>query len=214
MNRDLSDIRRTYDWGELTESEMAKTPMLQFDKWYTEVLKSNNPEPTAMILATVGNDGMPHNRVVLLKSYNEKGFVFYTNYESRKGRDLNANPKVAVTFFWPEMDRQVRIEGRVERVSEKESDKYFESRPVESQLGAWASGQSKIVADREELENTFSEVKDKFEEKTIERPKFWGGYRILPCRVEFWQGRPNRLHDRLVYQEFNGNLWKVNRLAP
>ncbi|MCL3779211.1 pyridoxamine 5'-phosphate oxidase [Prolixibacteraceae bacterium JC049] len=214
MNRDLSEIRRTYNWGELSEEEMKKTPMEQFDNWYHEVLKSDSLEPTAMMLATVGSDGMPHCRVVLLKKYNEKGFVFYTNYNSRKARDLEANPKVGITFYWPEMERQVRVEGRVERVSEKESDDYFASRPIDSQLGAWASPQSQTVNSRDELEDGYEEIKARFESEELKRPEFWGGYRVVPCRVEFWQGRPNRLHDRLVYQQFNENHWRINRLAP
>ncbi|HVT59690.1 MAG TPA: pyridoxamine 5'-phosphate oxidase [Thermoanaerobaculia bacterium] len=220
----ISDVRREYTGGELRESGVAPEPIAQFQRWLEEAMAAEPLEPTAMTLATVGPGGRPSARVVLLKGCDERGFVFYTNYGSRKGQELRANPYAALAFYWPALDRQVRIEGVVEPTSRAESEAYFASRPVPSQLGAWASRQSAPVA-REELEAELGRVTQRFAGAAVPLPELWGGYRLRPDRIEFWQGRPNRLHDRLVYRRRppedgggaggpDGGVWTLERLAP
>ncbi len=195
-------------------SNVEEDPVRQFLNWYTEYLKSNPDEPTAVFLATAGKDKMPSGRMVLMKSFDEKGFVFFTNYESRKGRDLAQNPYASLTFFWQKLARQVRIHGRVEKVSEKESDEYFQTRVYESQMGAWASHQDEVIESREELVEKFEQFKKKYSDpKAVPRPGYWGGFRVVPSRFEFWQGRDNRIHDRVEYI-LEGKAWKRQRLAP
>lgn len=201
----------------LLKSTVDKNPIKQFAKWYEEVLKSGKTEPTAMTLATASKAGVPSARTVLLKGYDEKGFLFFTNYESRKGKELSENAFAELLFYWMDLHKQVRISGKVERVSEEESEKYFKSRPLNSQIGAWASKQSEIIPDREYLEKQFSEFREKYSERDdVPLPPFWGGFRLIPERFEFWQGRESRLHDRICYLKKNGGKgeWEIVRLAP
>ena len=209
----LADLRRTYVLGSLNESEVAADPMAQFKRWFDEAVTAKLPEPNAMTLATVGADGQPSARIVLLKGIDEKGFTFFTNYESRKGLDLAANPRAALLFHWVQLERQVRVEGRVEKVDDGESDAYYASRPLGSRLGAWASEQSREVAGRDVLEQRESEYRAKFGENPP-RPAHWGGYRLVPTALEFWQGRPSRLHDRIAYRLDATDGWKIVRLSP
>ena len=199
--------------NELNELSINKNPFIQFNKWYESILNSNLNEPTAMMLSTADVKGNSSARIVLLKEFDDSGFVFYTNYESRKGKNLQENPKAALTFFWDEQRRQVRIEGAVEKISRETSKKYFSSRPRESQIGAWVSAQSSEVPNRDFLENKYVELKEKFGNEEIPLPDFWGGYRVIPNYFEFWQGRENRLHDRICYKKENDE-WKIFRLAP
>lgn len=196
----------------LQESDLDSNPLKQFEKWFEEVLASGLEEPNAMVLSTV-NEGKPSARIVLLKDL-DSGFKFFTNYGSKKGQEMEENPQVALTFFWKELERQVRIEGLVEKVSADESDEYFKSRPRGSQIGAWVSHQSAAIASREVLEATNAELEARFEGKEIQRPDHWGGYRVIPTYIEFWQGRPSRLHDRLAYTKKEDNSWKIERLSP
>ena len=209
----LADLRRTYVLGSLNESEVAADPMAQFKRWFDEAMTAKLPEPNAMTLATVGADGQPSARIVLLKGIDEKGFTFFTNYESRKGLDLAANPRAALLFHWVQLERQVRVEGRVEKVDDGESDAYYATRPLGSRLGAWASEQSREVAGRDVLEQRESEYRAKFGENPP-RPAHWGGYRLVPTALEFWQGRPSRLHDRIAYRLDATDGWKIVRLSP
>jgi len=198
----------------LTEDRVEKHPYLQFDKWFKDVLKADFREPTAVILATSTRRGKPSARAVLMKEYNENGFVFYTNYQSRKGRELDENPRAALLFYWDRLERQVRVEGKVSKVSSRQSDDYFGIRPRESRIGAIASPQSEVIKDRMVLEKKVAELAKKFEAiETIPRPVHWGGYTLKPTYFEFWQGQPNRLHDRIAYLLSKGN-WKIKRLAP
>ncbi len=208
----LHRIRKNYQQNELREENVKPDPLEQFRLWQNEAIAGNENEPTAMVLSTVDGQNRPVARVVLLKELDFRGFVFFTNYNSAKARHIFANRFASLTFFWPGLERQVRVEGSIEKVSESQSDDYFASRPVESQLGAWASPQSQIIGSKEELYTNFSKYKEKFGE-TIPRPPHWGGYRVVPQRIEFWQGRPNRLHDRICYQLKNES-WKIMRLAP
>jgi pyridoxamine 5'-phosphate oxidase len=210
----IANIRKDYVWGGLSETEVNADPIRQFETWFQQALAAQLPEPNAMTLATATTDGLPSARVVLLKAFDERGFTFFTNYESRKGRELSANPRAALLFFWPELQRQVRIEGTVERVSEIESDAYFASRPLGSRLGAWASRQSEILAGREVLEEEARELARRFADGEVPRPPHWGGFRVRPLLVEFWQGRPDRLHDRLRYRCGEAREWILERLAP
>ena len=213
MNKqELADIRRDFSSKGLDESAVDPDPLVQFGRWMNDALVSEIPDPNAMTLATVGEDGRPDARVVLLKFYGPEGFAFFTNYESKKGRDLAANPFAALHFFWPQLDRQVAIYGPAEKTSREESEKYFTSRPVDSRIGAWASNQSSVIGSRGFLEERFSEFKEKYGDD-VPLPDFWGGFRITPERFEFWQGRQNRLHDRLVYSKA-GSAWKIERLSP
>ena len=199
--------------NELNEISINKNPFIQFTKWYESILNSNLNEPTAMMLSTADVNGNSSARVVLLKEFDDSGFVFYTNYESRKGKNLQENPKAALTFFWDEQRRQIRIEGAVEKISRETSKKYFSSRPRESQIGAWVSAQSYKVPNRDFLENKYVELEEKFGSEEIPLPDFWGGYKVTPNYFEFWQGRENRLHDRICYKKENDE-WKIFRLAP
>jgi pyridoxamine 5'-phosphate oxidase len=210
----IADIRREYKLKTLLETDVENDPVLQFGKWWDEALKSEIDDVNAMTLATATPDGKPSARIVLLKGYNEKGFVFYTNYESNKGLELADNPHASIVFYWKELQRQVRIEGITEKISAAESDAYFASRPQGSRIGALVSAQSRVVKTRHELENLFSVSQQEFAQKDIPRPVFWGGYRIKPQLIEFWQGRPNRLHDRIQYTLKKDGSWKIERLAP
>jgi pyridoxamine 5'-phosphate oxidase len=210
----VARLRKEYTRAGLKESEADPNPIEQFRTWFDEVLTSNLHEPNAMVLATATLDGRPSARVVLLKGFDERGFVFYTNYEGRKGEELETNPHCALLFYWGEVERQVRVEGRVRRVPDKESDAYFAGRPRGSQLGAWASEQSRPVGDRGALEHRLRELEAEYEGREVPRPPFWGGYRVEPETIEFWQGRENRLHDRLVYLRSEDGGWRRGRLQP
>ncbi len=212
INQYLQHTRQQYDKGILAENNLNPDPLLQFEIWMQEAIEQAVPEPNAMDLCTVSN-GAPSSRIVLLKGVDKRGFVFYTNYDSRKGKDMLENPAVAVNFFWQKQARQVRIEGRVEKVSAEESDNYFQSRPRESQLGAWASPQSTVLINRTLLEDQISSFEKQFDGNPIPRPLHWGGFIIRPSKIEFWQGRPNRLHDRFLYENTSTG-WMVFRLAP
>lgn len=210
----IADIRRDYMRHSLDENNTIDNPIDQFRSWFAEALQSQVAEPNAMTLATADSEGHPSARIVLLKGIEDKGFVFYTNYESRKGHELLSNPNAALVFFWPELERQVRIEGTVEKVSEAESYEYFRSRPFESRIGAWVSHQSSIVENRAALEQRYSELSEQYSEnKDVPLPPFWGGYILYPVRIEFWQGRPGRLHDRIQYTVDSG-VWTRARLSP
>jgi pyridoxamine 5'-phosphate oxidase len=213
VNRSVADLRKEYTRSGLSESDALPDPINQFRHWFDEALAANLHEPNAMTLATATPDGRPSARIVLLKGYDGRGFVFYTNYEGRKARDLEANPNCALVFYWGELERQVRIEGRGVQVSDKESDAYFASRPRGSRLGAWVSEQSRPVEDRSKLEERLKELEEEYEGREIPRPPFWGGYRVEPEGVEFWQGRENRLHDRLLYTRC-AEEWVIERLQP
>ena len=209
----VARLREEYTRAGLRESDADPDPIEQFRGWFGEALAANLHEPNAMTLATATADGRPSARVVLLKGFDERGFVFYTNYGGRKSRELEANPRAALVFYWGELERQVRVEGRVSRVPDGESDAYFAGRPRGSQLGAWASEQSRPVRDRGALESQLRELEGEYEGREVPRPAFWGGYRIEPETIEFWQGRENRLHDRLRYRRSDG-LWRRERLQP
>lgn len=208
----LADLRKDYARASLSESDVAADPIVQFGKWLAEAMDARCPEPTAMSLATADAAGKPSSRIVLLKGVDARGFVFFTNYESRKGREIAANPQAALLFHWVELERELRIEGTVEKATDAEIDAYFASRPVMSRIGALASPQSQEIADRAWLERRFEEAKTQFGD-TPPRPPHWGGYRVVPRRLEFWQGRPSRLHDRIVYLR-EGSDWRIARLAP
>ena len=210
---DAASLRKEYTRAGLDRADMKPDPLLQFHQWFEETLAADLHEPNAMIVATATPDGRPSARTVLLKGYDERGFVFYTNYEGRKAGELDANPACALLFYWGELERQVRIEGRATRLSDSESDAYFASRPRGSRLGAWASEQSRPVEDRSVLEERVRELEARYEGREIPRPPFWGGYRVEPEVVEFWQGRESRLHDRLVYGR-TGDGWQIERLQP
>jgi len=215
MPKDLSNYRKSYEKSTLLESSISKNPMELFQKWFYEIEESNtNEEPNAMTIATVGNDGFPKNRVVLLKKFTWEGFIFYTNYNSEKGKAIAKNPNVCLSFFWYTLERQIIIKGVAEKIAENMSDGYFESRPDGSKLGAWASNQSEVVASREELVNRLKTFEEKYKGKEIPRPKHWGGYIVKPISIEFWQGRPNRMHDRIRYTLQENFDWKIERLAP
>ena len=212
MNRDLHDLRVNYTASELLEMNIDSDPMVQFAHWFKEYERAAAHEANTVCLSTYGNLG-PSSRIVLLKSFDARGFVFYTNYESRKAKEAEASAKVGMLFFWPELERQLRVQGQIERIEESESDRYFNSRPFESRMGALASNQSKPIKDRTELEHTYAELTKEWEGKEVERPKNWGGYRVVPIQMEFWQGRASRLHDRIEYNK-EGQAWKFQRLAP
>ncbi len=210
----IADIRKEYMLETLNESGVQNNPITQFDLWWQEAVMSAIEEVNAMTLATATREGKPSARIVLLKDYDEKGFVFFTNYESHKGKDLADNPQATIVFFWKELERQVRIEGIVEKVSSEESDTYFFSRPTGSQVGAWASPQSSLIVDRSVIEENVIRYTEQFEVESITRPPHWGGYRLKPQLIEFWQGRKSRLHDRLQYTLQQNGTWKIERLAP
>ncbi len=210
----IADLRREYNRGGLNEADVDPDPVRQFGAWLRQALAAQVPEPHAMTLATVGPDGRPSARVVLLRAYDAAGFTFHTNYDSRKGRELAANPHAALVFYWAELERQVRVEGSVARISEAESDDYFRSRPAGSRLGAWASRQSEAIPDRATLDRRMADLAEEYQGRDVPRPPFWGGLRLRHDAVEFWQGRPNRLHDRIRYRRAGPEAWKFERLAP
>lgn len=210
----LSAIRTDYSKSKLDIQSVDKDPLIQFEKWFKQAIEAKALEPNAMNLATLSEKGTPSSRIVLLKGIEKSQFVFYTNYQSQKGRELEHNPACALNFFWPELERQIRIEGVVSRVSAKASDEYFQSRPRESQVGAWASPQSTMIDNREILEERAKQIDVKYKGlEVLPRPKQWGGFGVTPFEIEFWQGRPSRLHDRIVYTKTD-NRWNINRLAP
>ncbi len=212
-NHNLADIRIHYQKDVLDWDKLTNDPLVNLQQWLGDAIESGLYEPTAMTLATVDQNQQPHSRIVLLKDL-DTGLVFYTHYTSAKGNEMAQNPKAALTFFWPEMERQVRVEGKVEKLSAEQSDRYFASRPRDSQLGACASAQGQVVANRHALEAHFNQIAAEFAGKPVPRPEHWGGYRLIPHRFEFWQGRPNRLHDRLVFQQQSQGGWTKERLAP
>lgn len=212
--KDLSDYRKSYEKNELIETNLPEDPIALFQKWFHEVDENSETETNAMTISTLGLDGFPKSRVVLLKGFNEEGFVFYTNYESEKGKAIAANPHICLSFFWQAHERQVIIKGLAEKIPANLSDGYFESRPDGSKLGAIVSNQSQVVASREVLEDKLKNLEQEFEGIEIPRPDYWGGFIVKPVSVEFWQGRPNRLHDRIRYQLQVDFSWKIERLAP
>ncbi len=214
MTVNIADIRKNYSHKKLSEKKADANPMKQFAKWWKQAAASKIDEVNAMTLATASQDGVPAARIVLLKGVDENGFIFFTNYESFKGQQLIENPKACLVFFWKELERQVRITGLVEKISAAASDEYFYSRPEGSQLGAIASPQSRIIENREWLDKHFKKLKKQLKNETIQRPEHWGGYIVKPVIIEFWQGRPSRLHDRLQYSLQETGEWKIERLAP
>ena len=213
MNRnDLADLRRDYSGKELSRSVVDRDPFTQFSIWLDQALSSEITDANAMVVSTVDADCRPSSRVVLLKGLDDRGFVFFTNYESRKGADLAYDPHISLTFFWPQLQRQVHVLGVAKKVSEQESEAYFKSRPLDSQIGAWASNQSSVIESRAALVARFQEIRERFG-NDVPLPPFWGGYRVTPAQIEFWQGRASRLHDRIVYRLVDGQ-WIIERLSP
>lgn len=211
---DIVDLRRTYERDTLDEARAAAEPFVQFDGWFADARAAGLLEPHAMTVATTAPSGRPSARIVLLRGWDERGFVFFTNYESQKGREIGATPFAALLFYWDALERQVRIEGSVAKLSAEESDAYFERRPRGHRLSAWASPQSREIDSRDALARAMDEADQRFGDDTVPRPPYWGGYRVVPARIEFWQGRPNRVHDRLVYVRADGGAWSRHRLAP
>jgi len=213
ISRQIAQMRREYVSRPFNEDQVAADPIVQFNQWFEEAVKSGQPEVDAMTLSTATPDGRVSARIVLLKGCDERGFVFFTNYESRKSRELTINPRAALTFYWHALHRQVRIEGEVEKVPARESEDYFQTRPRGSQIGAWASPQSEEIANRTELERRVAGIEERFKDGAVNCPPFWGGFRVKPASIEFWQGRESRLHDRILYTLRNGK-WRISRLAP
>ena len=213
MSNSIANIRRDYRQATLDEGDVDADPIVQFQRWFAEALRAEVTEPNAMFLATATPDAYPSGRVVLLKGVDERGFVFYTDYRSRKGQELSDNPHASLCFFWPELERQVRIVGAVQRVSRAESDEYFQSRPLPSRIGAWTSVQSSVLPSREALEQEVAANTQRFGDGPISLPEHWGGYRVVPEEIEFWQGRPSRLHDRIAFLKEAGQ-WHKRRLSP
>ena len=214
MDNKIADIRREYQMQTLLEKDVDQDPFLQFNKWWDDAIKSELDEINAMTLATATVNGMPSARIVLLKSVSEDGFIFFTNYNSQKGKELFENPNACLVFFWKELERQIRITGKVKKVSAAESDEYFASRPEGSRIGAWASPQSSIIVSREIIEGNIVMYQKQYADEKIIRPPHWGGYIVMPSVIEFWQGRPDRLHDRIQYTLNEQGAWKIERLAP
>jgi pyridoxamine 5'-phosphate oxidase len=212
-NQQIAQLRRDYARESLSEEAVSKNPMDQFAHWFEQALSADLLDVNAMALSTVSDDGEPSSRIVLLKGVQDDGFCFYSNYGSRKGQELAVNPHAAICFYWAPLERQVRIEGKVERLSRKESESYFQQRPRLSKIGAWASKQSTKVASREELETNFKEIEQRFKDQEVPTPEFWGGYVLKPSRIEFWQGREGRMHDRICYEKVDDG-WEYFRLAP
>jgi pyridoxamine 5'-phosphate oxidase len=214
MNLSIADLRKEYATHSLLEVDALPDPIDQFSLWWQQVLETKVEEANAMTLATASADGVPSARIVLLKGFDSRGFIFYTNYESFKAMQLEENPKACLVFFWKELERQVRVIGLVKKLAAEESDEYFYSRPVGSRIGAWTSPQSQVITDRNWLDNRYLQVAEEYNTKEIKRPEHWGGYLVQPVVVEFWQGRPSRLHDRLQYTLEENGSWKIERLAP
>lgn len=210
----VAHLRKEYSRAELNESGLDSDPFDQFQSWFDQAVDAHLSEPTAMTLASATKKGKPSARIVLMKEFSHRGFLFFTNYHSRKGKELLDNPAAALLFHWVELERQVRIEGIVKKVSRRESEQYFRTRPTGSQLGAWASNQSEVVTDRAILERKLALLEKEFQGKAITMPRYWGGFLLKPSAIEFWQGRPNRLHDRLLYTRVRANVWKIERLSP
>ncbi len=213
MNSPIADLRKDYTLEELNETQVDSNPFVQFQRWFDQAVAAQLPEPNAMTVATATKAGIPSARIVLLKGFDDRGFVFYTNYHSHKAQELMDNPHAAIVFLWAELERQIRIVGNVEKIAAEESDAYFYSRPIASRLGAWASEQSQVIASRDVLEHRLNELKTQYETQEIPRPPHWGGFRVKPIEIEFWQGRSSRLHDRLRYRLQNGE-WMRDRLSP
>lgn len=213
MKEEIASLRKNYSQNDLSEDRVNKDPIQQFKQWWTEAVAAEIIEPNAMTLATSAMDAVPSARIVLMKDFNENGFVFFTNYNSYKGQQLSENPKACLLFFWKELERQVRITGLVMKLNTKESDEYFLSRPEASQIGAWTSPQSQVIESREWLDEEFLKKENELKGK-LQRPPHWGGYVVRPVIIEFWQGRPNRLHDRIQYTLQDDGSWKIERLAP
>lgn len=209
----INTLRNDFSKKSLNEEDVNKDPIQQFERWFKEAIDAKVNEPNAMTVCTVNNNNKPSARIVLLRNFNDEGFVFYTNYNSRKGEEIKNNPNAALLFFWPELERQVRIEGSLIKQTNEESDSYFNSRPRDSKLGAWTSNQSKVISSRKELDEEYKKVSEKFKLDDIPRPNYWGGYILVPQSIEFWQGRPSRLHDRILFTKIK-NDWKIQRLAP
>lgn len=210
----IADIRKDYQLAALDEATAGNDPLAFFSKWFSDAETAEITEVNAMTLATVDACGFPDARIVLLKGIDDKGFVFYTNYESAKGRELQAHPHAALVFLWKDLERQVRIQGTIEKVSAEESDSYFKSRPLASRLGAWASPQSETIAERDMLENNYAKYEAQFANSDVPRPAHWGGYRVIPSKIEFWQGRSSRMHDRILFKRNTAGSWDKSRLAP
>jgi pyridoxamine 5'-phosphate oxidase len=213
ISEKIFNLRKDYANATLNESDLNPNPIKQFQFWLNQALEAGLNEPYAMQLATSGSDNFPDIRTVLLRGADQDGFTFFTNYNSEKGRDIAENPKAAINFFWPELERQVRVRGTIKKASTEISDEYFNSRPFESKIGAWASNQSSELPSRELLENKIGELTKKFQNKEVPRPEFWGGYVLTPSEIEFWQGRPSRLHDRILFK-LQDDKWKMSRLNP
>jgi len=214
MDEKITEIRKEYSHKSLVESEVEQDPVKQFNIWWQDALEAKIAEVNAMILATASSDGMPSARTVLLKGFSEKGFIFFTNYNSFKGQQLAENPKACLVFLWKELERQVRITGIVEKTSSEENDSYFQSRPTASQVGAIVSPQSQVIESRQWLDENYKKLTEQLKDTTIQRPGHWGGYIVRPVIIEFWQGRPGRLHDRIQYTLLQDGSWKIERLAP